>query len=580
MNLIIKNHLKAFTSNFELQDISEQKVFECFVNWLVARELTDAHIDPREITSSGDDAGIDGLFFLVDGELVTSSDELTGLVNSRSKRELEAEVIFTQSKTSEKFEKSQITNFSDGVFDFLSSEPNFPHGDFLLDRRKLFLDLLELAPRLKNGRPNARAIYATTGLYSREPELKAAFTLLKTKIASYSYFHEIVVEAVDRENIISKAAATATEVVADLPVIEFSPYPVADGIGQAYVALVNAKEFVDKLLKNKDGKLRPFVFEENVRDFLGPDNPVNLKIRDTLNNVNDRKRFGILNNGVTIISPDITYRAKVFTLRNYQIVNGCQTSNVLFEEYDQLDDSVVITAKIVELTDTDIVHKVVKATNSQSKVEDASFLSLQPISKKLEQYFEARSIANPEEPRLFVERRQGQYRTHSLIQSRVFSLKDVFRATAAFWFDKPDLAGRYSAEMLKELPILSGERNREIVFFTSAMAMYKFSLLIAGSRKLPADFSKAKWHLLMCLKYIVLPGSPPVINHKKADDFCEAILQELAIENGFKLFEKAAATITSLGSYDRDRIRNKQYVDELKKTVRGSNEDPFELSGD
>ena len=277
---------------------------------------------------------------------------------------------------------------------------------------------------------------------------------------------------------------------------------------------------------------------------------------------------GILNNGITIISRDVSYRGTVFTIKDFQIVNGCQTSNVLFENEDKLTDSVVLTAKIVEATDPDVIAGIVRATNSQSKVDETSFLSLRPISRQIESYFLARHSEVPNDPQLFVERRQGQYRNQEMTQSRIFTLKDIFKATTAFWFDRPDLASRYPTEMYKELPILLETKNKEIIYFTATTALYRFGLLTAGNRKISTDFWRTRWHLLMCLKYLTNRGTPPNINQRKSEDYCNTILKRLNDENGLKLFEEATALVKSLGSFERDTIRSRTYIDNLKNAAR------------
>ena len=49
-------------------------------------------------------------------------------------------------------------------------------------------------------------------------------------------------------------------------------------IDEAYLAVVKASDFVENVLLSADGNLRTQVFEENVRSFLGLDNPVNQSI--------------------------------------------------------------------------------------------------------------------------------------------------------------------------------------------------------------------------------------------------------------------------------------------------------------
>ena len=390
MNLIIKNLLNEFRKTFEIDPTTNlQKAFELYANHLVSLLFTPAKVDPFELTTQENDAGIDGIQVFVEGEPVTNTDELEAIL-ARPKREFEAEIVFVQAKTSEKIEKKEIGNFSDGVYDFFSELSQLPQGAFLQDRKKLVFDLFKYAAKLKNGRPNLYGYFVTCGLYSNESELRAAFEVAKQKIESHDLFNSVHFAPIDRNDIIKKSASARAEVVGELPVLGFAAYPIVDGIGEAYVAIVRAKDVVDCLLRNPEGKLRPFIFEENVRDFLGEENPVNNNIAKTLSDSSKNKKFGILNNGITIISPDISYRGNTFTLKDFQVVNGCQTSNVLFEEYANLDDGVVLTAKLVEATDADVVSDIIRATNSQSKVEDSLFLSLQPISKRLEDYFTSR----------------------------------------------------------------------------------------------------------------------------------------------------------------------------------------------
>lgn len=79
----------------------------------------------------------------------------------------------------------------------------------------------------------------------------------------------------------------------------------APGIAEGYVVTVRAKDFITRILTDKNGKLRQRVFEENVRDFIGLDAEINSEMSETLKDRVKQKRFGILNNGITIISQDV-----------------------------------------------------------------------------------------------------------------------------------------------------------------------------------------------------------------------------------------------------------------------------------
>ncbi len=61
------------------------------------------------------------------------------------------------------------------------------------------------------------------------------------------------------------------------------------------------------------------------------ENNVNKEIRSTIANENTRGQFILLNNGVTIITKSVTsLGANMYELADFQIVNGCQTSNEIF----------------------------------------------------------------------------------------------------------------------------------------------------------------------------------------------------------------------------------------------------------
>ena len=163
--------------------------------------------------------------------------------------------------------------------------------------------------------------------------------------------------------------------------------PQIKGIEESYWAVIRAKEFVEKLLISADGNIRSQLFEDNVRHYLGSTNDVNSSIAETISDPQKRTRFPVLNNGITIVSPDVVVRTNKLHIRDPQIVNGCQTSHVLFENRSAISDEMMLTVKVVEAEDEDVYTELVQATNSQSKVEGRQFLSLSPMAREIEAYF-------------------------------------------------------------------------------------------------------------------------------------------------------------------------------------------------
>ena len=106
-------------------------------------------------------------------------------------------------------------------------------------------------------------------------------------------------------------------------------FPVIEGVTQAFMGIVRCKDFVS-ILTDSDGKMLTNIFEDNVRDFQGY-NSVNSEIKETINHPDDQNRFALLNNGITIIAKTIKVTGDSIDIFDYQIVNGCQTSYVLYE---------------------------------------------------------------------------------------------------------------------------------------------------------------------------------------------------------------------------------------------------------
>jgi hypothetical protein len=111
-----------------------------------------------------------------------------------------------------------------------------------------------------------------------------------------------------------------------------------------------AKEFVARLLLDDSGFLEKRVFEEYVRDFVGLDNEVNAGMSRTPEDSAKARRFGILNNGFTIVSSNAMVQGNDIYMGDFQIVKGCQTPNVLFENRAQIFDDITVTLKIAETT--------------------------------------------------------------------------------------------------------------------------------------------------------------------------------------------------------------------------------------
>ena len=145
------------------------------------------------------------------------------------------------------------------------------------------------------------------------------------------------------------------------------------------------------------------LFYSNPRDWQDY-NEVNTEIKTTLES-DAKSRFVLMNNGITVIARDVRPTGNKFVIEDYQIVNGCQTSHVLFNIADHKDESVMVPVRLIGTQDEEVVNSIIRATNRQTQVTEDQFFALQEFPKQLEAFFQAFPAAQ----KLYYERRSRQY---------------------------------------------------------------------------------------------------------------------------------------------------------------------------
>lgn len=170
-------------------------------------------------------------------------------------------------------------------------------------------------------------------------------------------------------------------------VLESGKYmELAIGDTKAVIVALPLKECI-KIPGIKDGSL----FRKNVRQSLGTSNKVNKGIAQTIKkNASD---FFFLHNGITAICSQMTIHDKTLSVKELNVVNGCQSLNTMFscsESAKKADDAYVMF-RFYEISDPDRADNISTSTNSQSAVKardlrsnDKSVLALK---KAYEQFY-------------------------------------------------------------------------------------------------------------------------------------------------------------------------------------------------
>ena len=161
------------------------------------------------------------------------------------------------------------------------------------------------------------------------------------------------------------------------------------------------------------------LLERNVRSFLQFTGKVNRGIRDTIRN--EPHRFLAYNNGISATATDVVLdeTGGIVSLRDFQIVNGGQTTASVHRMSRERADvaEVQVQAKITvvegELLD-ELVPKISAYSNNQNKVQIADFSSNDPFHVAVEKL--SRETWSPpigsssKQTKWFYERARGQYR--------------------------------------------------------------------------------------------------------------------------------------------------------------------------
>lgn len=400
------------------------------------------------------------------------------------------------------------------------------------------------------------------------PVIVAAFDSLQETVSETDYFEQVEVQAVDRSVLNSLWQSSGGSIEARIKTIGIAPFPAAPQIDASYVATVSARDFIDSILTDDDGKLRQNIFDENVRDYIGADNEVNKEIAETIVDPEKQKRFGVMNNGVTMVSPDVRPQGTDLFLRDFQIVNGCQTSNVLFENRDKVGENANLMIKVVHAKEPLFLEDIVRSTNRQSKVQDDQFLATIETVKNIEKYFDA--LADSEDQKLYFERRKNQYSGRGIPAIRIFDVKHVARCAGAMFLERPDLASRYPNRLTGELSdSIFDPSYREEIYYTAALAYYRVFLMFSN-QKIDQRHSNLKWHILMAIKVYFDDGNGHYFNSKKVLKVCKAIQEfvRFARQQDVDLLKQLCDEISSGEKLDRDQLRNQGLLNSMRTAVK------------
>lgn len=384
---IVEDQAEKLKDNLNLKSVD--KAYQIFAHCL----FTDTSVysyDPNDDVDGGQDKQIDNITI--------------------DSRDGEGVIYITQSKNEESFSSNSIIQIRNGlnwIFRKRKADIDTISNTKFKDKIRECKDLISL---VGPSNIDVKVAYITNGLSDNISEecIQEKKTILdEFDNDTYSSFNfELVgaIEIIDRLNSQEKKNKKINDNI-KIKYDSNSPSLIkyhSHGL-KGIICTTSASEIAR--IVNAD--TRGFVFDLNVRKYLGNLGTVNRDIKETCSEENTSFLFWFLNNGVTIVcdkvdpvtDPDNPH----VKINNLQIVNGCQTSSSLAIAAKEgiLQENTNVILKIFETSDLNLVDKIVLTTNNQNKITNRNLRANDKIQRDLERAFEIYNYFYERKPRQF-----------------------------------------------------------------------------------------------------------------------------------------------------------------------------------
>ena len=450
-DIVLDGFVKNFAESRGFSGRAEDYIFEAFAASALLRKYHQSDIKEMEeaiLIGGGGDGGVDAIAIIVNGRPVTAEEDVQFF--SDNLRRLDVEFVFVQAKTSASFSAADIGASGFGVEQFFAAVSNAtPRVRFSDDVQQLVeLSRYIYGQGIKmQENPKCSFYYVTTGAWSDQPEPKGRFQDVKDRLERLNLFSDVRATPVDAESLKAIYRELERGIVKEVEFSRTAAFPKIDGVKEAYIGLLSGDEFIN-LVSTTDGELNRELFYDNVRDFQGH-NSVNNEINNTLSNEQLRNAFPLLNNGITIIARSINRTGDNIRISDFQIVNGCQTTHIIFQNKENIGADIFVPCKIVATDNSLVVNEVIKATNRQTAVLPEALESLSLFHRNLEDFYLTQEDKRDTADRIYYERRSKQYAMDNINPSNVVTLTGQIKSFVAMFLNEPHSQHRYYGELLK-----------------------------------------------------------------------------------------------------------------------------------
>lgn len=486
----------------ETNIITSKKRDEVFEYFVYEQLLKDYDLSIEEIFSGSvdgrNDGGIDGFFIFINGHLLIDVNNFTW---PKSSSELELWIVTC--KHHDTFKQAPLDNLVASISELFdlsldNNELKLEYSDLVLEQRNKFKNAYrKISPRLNDFKINF--CYASRG--STEELGEAVFQRAEQiKKISLDFFGKIC-----STNFIFLGATELVELNRKVPNFTLE-LPFSDELSneETYVLLVKLRDYYNFITDN--GKLRRYLFDSNVRDFMGL-NQVNQDIKKTLLN-NNSPDFWWLNNGVTILATGARIIGKSIQIQDIQIVNGLQTSESIFRYFEEGGTDAKQRSVLVKVIVSNVNENrdaIIRATNNQTFVEVSALHATDKIQRDIEEILKVHE--------LYYERRTNFYKNQGFPNEKIITPLYVASGFVSLILKSPEqatlLRNKFMRNKVQYETIFSHSTNLEtwpkIAFILKETDKF-LETKRPNSNGLSEHFLKYRRHYLSFLAISIITG--------------------------------------------------------------------------
>lgn len=573
MNPVIKAQVSDFSNTEDLSGRQDHEAFEIYSAYAILNGGLGESVDAVEAHLTGNEFGIDAVAIIVQGRLVTdTTDAEVAIADIRNP---EIDFYFFQSKAGTSFEYGNISKFFDAITGFFEGGMNgeSPQLDDLIAAKDI---LYSKAVGRRN--PGLHAYYVCTGNYDKPPRIEKLIESARVQWSDMNIFDtertNITMVGAKELQRLYRAASSAVEAIIDFP--RNVVLPSHGSVEEAYLGYLTAEEVVKLVgLTDDDGNvvdINKSVFFDNIRDF-DPDSKINKDIATTLEK-GEGADFIFRNNGITVVAKSIDRTGDRFRIEDYQVVNGCQTSNIIFNSKG-LAAGVNIPFRLIGTKDDEFISSIIAGTNRQNSVREEQFWALRPFMKSFEEY----CLSLDDEHRIFFERRENQFRGQKVEKARIIQPSTLMKAVAATLLNQPNRSARDYRGISSEYQNKLFLDDHDVRLYYAACYLHYRLDYLWRNQKLDSALKIYRFYFMAAIGHKVLGGGD-IFGRRKQDieSGTQRIINLADDEARFKpviesvhklLVRRIALTDTSTRERLRDAIRSETFAKAFEKDLAG-----------